>query len=761
MKTAYWFGYGGSTKVLEPLMSIIQETGFKLVTIHEWDSADIKWNRATWLNELKKADIIVLPANYKIQPAKSNTRLSQALSLGKPVICSPLDSYLRIYKEFPDCCLIADTLDDWKTCLEKLRDDEELCKKLSEQALRAAQKYSLEEIGKKWISVFNSLDKTDIIIPTYDNLICLKQCIESIRVCTTSLYNIIVVNNGLNKEVDDYLKTQNDVFYFKENRMNFAQAINVGLRNSTSRYICLLNDDVIVSDNWLEKMLETCKDNIGVVGPLSNCDFSWLHHYNIIINDVELKPGIHSPGFMEPDYIHKYKSPYDEVIEREWIAFYCTLIQREVVNTIGFLDEISFSNSGEDVDYCSRVRKAGYKIFQNYNSFVFHYGGVSRRIIEKENFNSYHELDKMNRVHLVEKLNKKTVVLYSGPGWEKWDYKNIDQGGIGGSETWQVHMSKEFSNLGFRVLNFNDCLCETTDGLVRYIPYTKLPEYIEYNWFDYFVCSRTTEPFRLPIRASKNIVMIHDIWISKQNTVQYHEKVDKFCVLSEWHKNFVAQHHGLDKERLFIVSNGINLDRYKTKVERNPYRLHWSSSLDRGLDTLLYLFDFIKLNVPQVELHIYYGTDNWEKLAVHKPQEQQKIESIKKAMDKPGVFYHGRVGQEQLAKEQLRSALWAYPTDFEETFSITAIECQAAGVPIVASNYAGLRTTVNNTGLLIGSGLKGESYTRDFRLEFTRKCIKLLKDKNFWEEWSQKGLENAQKYSWANVAKQWVKEIFI
>ena len=757
----FWIGYGGTKHLAEKLRPLIESLDCTLTIISEWKDSDILWERNSWLENVKKADCVIIPCNYIEQPCKSNNRLTQAMSLGKPCIVNPLPAYLKIIEENPGCALVATTQEEWKQHLEYLKNPAHR-QEISQKALIAAQKYSIDEIGKKWVSLFNALDRTDIIIPTYNNFICLKQCIESIRTCTKSLYNIIVINSGTNEQVDDYLKIQKDVIYLKKNKMNFAQAINEGLKVSTSRFVCLLNDDIIVSNNWLENMLETCKGDVGAVGPLSNCDFSWLHHYNIIINDVELKPGIHQPGFLEPQYIHRYKSPYNEVIEREWIAFYCTLIPKEVVQKVGLLDEISFSNSGEDVDYSNRIRKAGYKIFQNYNSFVFHYGAISRRIIEKENFYTYHELDKMNQVHLIEKLNKKTIVLYSGPSYEKWNYKNINEGGVGGSETWQVYMAKEFSSLGYRVLNFNDCLSETSDGSVRYIPFTKFPEYINYNWFDYFVCSRTTDPFRLPIRAGKKIVMIHDIWLSKQNSIPHQEKVDKFCVLSEWHKDFVAAHHNIDKNKLFIVSNGIDFKRYEAKtVERHPYRLIWSSSLDRGLNTLLYLFDFIKLNVPEVELHIFYGMENWDKSAVYKPQERQKIEAIKKAMDKEGVFYHGRVGQKQLAEEQLKSSLWAYCTDFEESFSITAIECQAAGIPVIASNYAGLRTTVGNSGILIGSGFKGESYTRDYRVLFLRKCVELLKNKKIWEEWSKKSLENAKKYSWSNVAKQWVKEILV
>ncbi|MDD5649644.1 MAG: glycosyltransferase family 4 protein [Candidatus Nanoarchaeia archaeon] len=373
--------------------------------------------------------------------------------------------------------------------------------------------------------------------------------------------------------------------------------------------------------------------------------------------------------------------------------------------------------------------------------------------------NRYKEEDTSNHKYLEEKWSKKTIVFFSGPSWEKWDHRNVDQNGIGGSETWQVMISRELSKLGYRVINFNDCQEEIDDGLVKYFPYSRLHNFIEYNYVDYFISSRTTEPFRLKIRSNKKIVICHDIWLSSQNQVAYQEKVDKFLVLSEWHKNFVHQHHGISLDKLIMTSNGVDLKRFEKQIERHPYRLMYSSSLDRGLDVLLYLFDFIKVNVPELELHIFYGLDNWIKSAQHRPGEKEKIEAIQKAMNKPDVFYHGRVGQDQLAEEWLKSSLWAYPTDFEETNCITAIEAQAAGLPVLATNYAGLRTTVGNSGILLGNGNKGEANTREFRIEFASKCISLLKDRALWKEWSEKSLENAKKYSWANIAKQWVEQI--
>jgi len=88
-----FFGYGGHAHLAEAFRPLIEELGMILITIHEHDDANVKWGLKTWREELNKADIIILPCDYKRFPAKSANKLTQSLSMGKPVVCSPLDSY--------------------------------------------------------------------------------------------------------------------------------------------------------------------------------------------------------------------------------------------------------------------------------------------------------------------------------------------------------------------------------------------------------------------------------------------------------------------------------------------------------------------------------------------------------------------------------------------------------------------------------------------------------------------------------------------
>ena len=284
----YFIGYGGNSWMAEDLRPVIEELGMILTTIHEHDNADIKWDRYTWLDHLKKADIIISPANYKKQPAKSANRLVQALSIGKPVICSPLPAYLDVAKKYPGSFLIADTPEEWKECLALLKNTPSFREHLNKRALIAAQDYSIDAIGNKWLKLLEEIkpmteeikDTVDIIIPTYNNTEYLKLCLESIHRNTKIPFNIIISDAGSNEDTWEYYKGLKKITVIGEihKRKNYSEACNAGIEKSSSEYFVILNSDVIVSENWLNNMLHKMKTvpSLAACGVLSNCDRGWL-----------------------------------------------------------------------------------------------------------------------------------------------------------------------------------------------------------------------------------------------------------------------------------------------------------------------------------------------------------------------------------------------------------------------------------------------------------------------------------------------------
>lgn len=788
---------GGNIEIADFLKPICEKLGMEYRTMSEWNGHTVRWRRETWLQEIQKCDIVVCVARHKIQSGKSANRAVQAMSMGLPVVASPLPAYLETISH-GETGFIANGSEEWERHLLALRDDAALRKKIGDAAKNSVARYSMDKVGENWVDLIKAQaeencapPKVDIIIPTYKNLNYLKLCIESIRKCTDWPHNIIVVASGGHHPTAEWLKQQPDIIrVITEERWHFSRANNEGLKVSREAFVCLLNDDTIVSVGWLNAMMhEAMKPGVGAVGPFSNCDRGWMHDEDIVVAGKHLVAGMSIKdveGIIPNIHQHSHQK---EIRERKWVAFYCTLLPRAVVNSVGPLDE-NFLSGDEDLDYCKRIHDRGHRIVQTFDSFVFHFGGKTRKVSEGENHQLHHDQDQENHAYFIKKWGispgdpqfrntmdrpekaqgavpppsrapeadqRPLFVMYTGQAWERWTPKSINQGGIGGSETATVHTAKDFQKNGFRSVVFGDCegLEGDYDG-VEYRHYTRFDEFIAKHEIDFFVSSRRVDIFEKPIRAQRKACVVHDIFLSPDNNANlWSDRVDKFFVLSPWHKDFFLAHHkNVRSEKVAISRDGVDLERFKKSYPRERGRMVYSSSPDRGLDVLLHCLPHIQKEVPQANVHVFYGFENWEK-AVRLRQNKDEMawmERIKGMLDNPGVVYRGRVGQDVLSRELLKAELWAYPTRFTETFAITAVENMAAGNPVVTTDLAALSTTVGQAGVLI----TGDAYAKEYQEKFIRECVEMLTDQDRRKIYQERGYEQAKKLSWEGIATEWL-----
>jgi len=538
----------------------------------------------------------------------------------------------------------------------------------------------------------------DVIIPSYKNAQYLQLTINSLRQNSPEA-RIIVVNSGDDPETYTYLQAQQDIaLIHSPSRLSFSQAVNKGLQAAKGDAV-ILNNDVICGKNWLQPLKDSPFD---LTNPFSNCDQGWIHNKPIIVDGVSLKPNMFL-GEVNPQAIMNTESPYRELIARDqpqqsWVAFYATYIKKEVIEKVGILDE-TFINGGEDFDFCRRAVKQGFTCGHVFSSFIFHFGGKTRKISEDENRQQHHEEDAYNN-NFMKFKDRTTVAIYTGQAWENWTINSINTTGIGGSETCAAMLAKKFAEKGYRSILFGHC--EGAEGRydnVEYIHYTKFDKFKDANYIDYFISSRKVSPLLHRIPNGKNYVWSHDIFIPEAiNRGLPLDNINKYICLSPWHVDFFSKHHSVPTDQIYIQGNGLDLSRYDRRhsIEKDPYRLIYSSSPDRGLLTLLQMFTGWKQEFSQLNLHIFYGFDNWKKAIKHRntPDEVRTLEMIESLMEQPGVTYHGRISQARLAEEQMKTSLWVYPTTFTETYCITATECMLAGAVPICTTVAALATTV-------------------------------------------------------------------
>ena len=225
-----------------------------------------------------------------------------------------------------------------------------------------------------------------ICIVTHRARELLQSCLRSIYQNTGSItYEIIVVDNNsqdgtvrlLREDYPDVLVIENDY------NAGFTRPSNQALRKSHGRYAILLNNDTVIFPGAFDKLIQfaDARRETGICGPkVLNSDGSlqeqchrsfptpWIS-FAYFTGLARLFP--HSRFFA------KYQMTYledDEIQEVDSVSGSCMMIRREVMEQIGLLDETCFAY-GEDIDYCFRAKKAGWKIFYFPQAQIIHHKG--------------------------------------------------------------------------------------------------------------------------------------------------------------------------------------------------------------------------------------------------------------------------------------------------------------------------------------------------------------------------------------------------
>ena len=203
-----------------------------------------------------------------------------------------------------------------------------------------------------------------------------------------------------------------------------------------------------------------------------------------------------------------------------------------------------------------------------------------------------------------------------------------------------------------------------------------------------------------------------------------------------------------------------SIDAWKDAPLRNPKRVIYSSSPDRGLQTLLEMWPAILKQEPEAELHTFYGFGNWEKSVAMglrtdipwlSPTALRQIKHLIRSL--PRVHDHGSVSGTQLAGEMLVSGVWAYPTWFSETNCITAAEMQAAGCYCVTTPIAALNETVGASGTLVPGSWDTGATDLD-REAFVAAVVSAIRGEN--QPKTREELQSeAARFSLDTLAKDW------
>jgi len=211
-----------------------------------------------------------------------------------------------------------------------------------------------------------------------------EKCIQHIKTFSTD-FELIIVDDCSPLHAK-YLKKQADTYIRHEGgNKGCAVSWNDGLRVAKGKYLVVISDDVFVSDNWLECMVNAL---------------------TLFPNALASMPAVSNmPSGLVPEET------------KTWIPACCFMLRPETLQIIGFFDEQFHPYNYEDVDYWTRIYQSNHTIARDYSVMVKHEEG---QVIHS--FDDNGEVDAKNRKRYLEKWGFDPIpVLYHGTEKFPWD----------------------------------------------------------------------------------------------------------------------------------------------------------------------------------------------------------------------------------------------------------------------------------------------------------------------------------------------------
>lgn len=225
-----------------------------------------------------------------------------------------------------------------------------------------------------------------IIIVNYNSKEYLDKCLGSVvKAKGNNRYELIVVDNASNDGSAELVRDKYpDVkLISNSDNLGFIKANNQGMRASSGKMVMCLNNDTIIKDDAIGKLVQflMAHGDAGAVGPkLLNIDgtiqMQCRRGFPTPINSLYYFLGL-SKLFTKSKRFGSYLLTYLDdkaTVEVDSLCGAAMLVKREVLDKVGLMDE-SYFMYGDDIDWCYRIKKAGWKIFYLPEAEIVHYGG--------------------------------------------------------------------------------------------------------------------------------------------------------------------------------------------------------------------------------------------------------------------------------------------------------------------------------------------------------------------------------------------------
>lgn len=305
------------------------------------------------------------------------------------------------------------------------------------------------------------------------------------------------------------------------------------------------------------------------------------------------------------------------------------------------------------------------------------------------------------------------IVFLMPQGGAHWDHRSPEAEGIAGSETAVIEITQRLAKRGHDIevyANTPPDVCD--DGPIKWRSIQSVFD----GTFDfnapgvYWFCRHPplVDCFRGNRPDQKLFLRCDDIHYGRPSeptaiTPQRLAKLDHVLLMSDPQLDYFKQMYpfmrSMDPSKVSTKGCGITSDKFAAlpPVERDPHRLMWCSSPDRGLQHAISILHQLRARDDRFTLHVYYGWHGVDGAIERDPS--SPLKELKRsilAMDQTGIIWHGRVPKRELLEGHQRASFLPYSCSFSEAGVVTVQEAQALGDIVICPPTWGLKEKVKN-----------------------------------------------------------------
>ena len=406
------------------------------------------------------------PLTHAVDPVK----LYEAAAAGRPTVATRMRSLSELSEE--GIVRTADSAEGFAAAIEEALEEPAAAGARRREFARAN---TWDTRAAELQALFRSLySLVSVVIPVWNGLAWTRLCLESLdRRTDWPSVEVVVADNGSTDGTADWLREQEAtrdpdrfrVVRFSENR-GFAAAINAAAAAAQGRYLCLLNNDTVVTRGWLSALIRHLgrDPDLGMVGASTN----------EIANAARVEVGYRSAGELDA-WARRFTAAHAGRADPiDMLAMFCVLLPRAVWKEVGPLDERFLIGMFEDDDYARRLEARGRKLAVARDAFVHHWGrGTFRTLGDQEYMRIYRE----NRARFEKKWGAAPRVPEETASWSEVQ-EIASRGGevfvFPPSIGWDItlvqrphHLARAFARAGCAVVFELDQASETSSPPLR------------------------------------------------------------------------------------------------------------------------------------------------------------------------------------------------------------------------------------------------------------------------------------------------------